>query len=381
MDGAHPGAHHVLGCRKHRRAAPALAPAQPDGRLAFLPRRPRRHTGADVLRSLLRKDFEKHRFWLIINALLFVGSGVFFFVPGPNIVAVLLRLSPGRALSVDAGSATGALGGGVADRGQRPSDRAAARDCTRACRSRAARPGRCPAPASRAPGEFLRTHRRAAFPRLLRRCRAGNREILTDALKLTDIAARIECRLEGDPDLEIAGVAGIDEAGPGDLTFFTNKKYAASLRSTRASAVILGDTAEAAPCAMLRTRHPYLAFARAVELFADPWRPPVGVHPTAAIGAGRRAWRRRFHRPLRRDRRRLEGRRALDRERPCRDRPRRRDRRGLHHSPARVDSRAHPHRPSRHRARRHRHRQRRLRLRPEQGRHPSEDPAARRRRH
>ena len=40
-----------------------------------------------VLRTQLRKDFEKHRFWLIINALLFVGSGVFFFVPGPNIVA------------------------------------------------------------------------------------------------------------------------------------------------------------------------------------------------------------------------------------------------------------------------------------------------------
>jgi len=40
-----------------------------------------------ILQSLLRKDFEKHRFWLIINALLFVGSGVFFFVPGPNIVA------------------------------------------------------------------------------------------------------------------------------------------------------------------------------------------------------------------------------------------------------------------------------------------------------
>ena len=40
-----------------------------------------------ILRSLLGKDFEKHRFWLIVNALLFVGSGVFFFVPGPNIVA------------------------------------------------------------------------------------------------------------------------------------------------------------------------------------------------------------------------------------------------------------------------------------------------------
>jgi UDP-3-O-[3-hydroxymyristoyl] glucosamine N-acyltransferase len=103
-------------------------------------------------------------------------------------------------------------------------------------------------------------------------------------LKLQDIAARLECRLDGDPDIDIRGVAGIDDAAPGDLTFFTNPKYAASLRTTRASAVILGETADTAPCAMLRARHPYLAFARAVELFADAWRPPAGVHRTAEIG-------------------------------------------------------------------------------------------------
>jgi UDP-3-O-[3-hydroxymyristoyl] glucosamine N-acyltransferase len=34
---------------------------------------------------------------------------------------------------------------------------------------------------------------------------------------------------------------------------------------------------------MLRARQPYLAFARAVELFADPWRPPVGVHRLALV--------------------------------------------------------------------------------------------------
>jgi UDP-3-O-[3-hydroxymyristoyl] glucosamine N-acyltransferase len=103
-------------------------------------------------------------------------------------------------------------------------------------------------------------------------------------LKLQDIAARIECRLEGDGSIDIRGVAGIEDASPGDLTFFTNPKYAPELRRTRASAVILGEQAEAAPCAMLRTRHPYLAFAHAVALFADPWRPPAGVHPLASIG-------------------------------------------------------------------------------------------------
>ena len=113
------------------------------------------------------------------------------------------------------------------------------------------------------------------------------REILADALKLQDIAARIECRLEGDGSIDIRGVAGIEDAGPGDLTFFTNPKYAAELRSTRASAVILGESAEAAPCAMLRTRQPYLAFARAVALFEDPWRPRARRAPARVVGEGR----------------------------------------------------------------------------------------------
>jgi UDP-3-O-[3-hydroxymyristoyl] glucosamine N-acyltransferase len=102
-------------------------------------------------------------------------------------------------------------------------------------------------------------------------------------LKLRDIAARLECRLEGDGEIEIRRLAGIEEAGPGDLTFFANPKYTAKLRVTRASAVILGDQAEAAPCAMLRSPLPYLAFAKAMEVFADTWRPTPGIHRLALV--------------------------------------------------------------------------------------------------
>lgn len=105
-------------------------------------------------------------------------------------------------------------------------------------------------------------------------------------MKLRELAERLECRLDGDGDLDVTHVTGIEEAGPSDVTFFANNKYAAALRSTRAGAVILGEQAEAAPCAMLRTTNPYLAFARAVELFAEPWRPPPGVHPLAFVGDG-----------------------------------------------------------------------------------------------
>jgi UDP-3-O-[3-hydroxymyristoyl] glucosamine N-acyltransferase len=102
-------------------------------------------------------------------------------------------------------------------------------------------------------------------------------------LKLQDIADRLGCVLEGDGTIEITHVARIEDAGPGALTFFANPKYASELRSTRASAVIAGERAERAPCAMLRTREPYVVFGRAVALFAQKERPEPGVHPRAYV--------------------------------------------------------------------------------------------------
>ena len=101
---------------------------------------------------------------------------------------------------------------------------------------------------------------------------------------LREIAERLGCRLEGDGSIEITGVATLQDAGPGHLTFFANPKYITELKATRASAVIAGEHSDGAPAAVLRARDPYSSFARAVELFADPWRPPCGVHSLAVIG-------------------------------------------------------------------------------------------------
>ncbi|HVQ14117.1 MAG TPA: UDP-3-O-(3-hydroxymyristoyl)glucosamine N-acyltransferase [Vicinamibacterales bacterium] len=107
-------------------------------------------------------------------------------------------------------------------------------------------------------------------------------------MKLTELAARLECRLEGDGELDVTRVAGIQDARPGDVTFLANPKYEKLLASTQATAVILKEEAQAAPCAMLRARDPYLAFARAVGLFAPVSRPAPGVHTLAAIAADAR---------------------------------------------------------------------------------------------
>ena len=105
-------------------------------------------------------------------------------------------------------------------------------------------------------------------------------------MKLSAIAAALQVRLEnGSPETEICGLNGIEQAGPGELTFVSNPKYAAAARTTRAAAVIVGEDFPALPGAMLRAKDPYLTFARALELFHPALRYAPGVHPTAVVHA------------------------------------------------------------------------------------------------
>jgi UDP-3-O-[3-hydroxymyristoyl] glucosamine N-acyltransferase len=107
-------------------------------------------------------------------------------------------------------------------------------------------------------------------------------------LKLRDIAERLQCRLEGDGDLEIVRLAGLEHATSGDLTFVANTKYQRLLAKTDASAVILGLSDAADPqarFAVLRSENPYLAFAQALRLFERLSPPPEGVDRLSVIAA------------------------------------------------------------------------------------------------
>jgi UDP-3-O-[3-hydroxymyristoyl] glucosamine N-acyltransferase len=100
---------------------------------------------------------------------------------------------------------------------------------------------------------------------------------------LTELAQRLGCRLEGDGGVEVVRVSGIEDASPGEVTFLANAKYASRLAATRASAVIADESVNGAPCPILRTREPYLAFAEAVALLTPPRRPAPGISPLASV--------------------------------------------------------------------------------------------------
>jgi UDP-3-O-[3-hydroxymyristoyl] glucosamine N-acyltransferase len=101
-------------------------------------------------------------------------------------------------------------------------------------------------------------------------------------MRLIEIAEKLDCALLG-ADCEIAGVAGMEHAAAGQLTFLANPKYAPKVKLTKASAIIAGEAMEG--LATIVSKNPYLDFSRALALFYQAPRPAPGFHPMAAIAA------------------------------------------------------------------------------------------------
>jgi UDP-3-O-[3-hydroxymyristoyl] glucosamine N-acyltransferase len=102
-------------------------------------------------------------------------------------------------------------------------------------------------------------------------------------MKLGELARVLGATCIGDQEQEITGVEGIEKAGPGQLTFVANPKYTPFARTTKAGAVLVTEDFESIAAPTLRTANPYLAFARALNMFHPAPQYPPGVHPTAVV--------------------------------------------------------------------------------------------------
>ena len=102
---------------------------------------------------------------------------------------------------------------------------------------------------------------------------------------LEDVATMSGGELVGDPSLQITGAASLVEATPGEISFFTDRKYIGLLRKTRASAIFVPpDFAEPIDAAQIRVSNPTKAFEGVLLKFAP--KPIIfapGIHSSAVV--------------------------------------------------------------------------------------------------
>lgn len=102
---------------------------------------------------------------------------------------------------------------------------------------------------------------------------------------LNELAHLTGARVHGDPDCKITGVASLQEAQQGAITFLANPVYRKYLTNTQASAVILSeDDVSFCTTNALITNDPYSAYAQITQRFAPAPNTTTGIHPTAVIG-------------------------------------------------------------------------------------------------
>src|SRR5437899_8064110 len=110
-------------------------------------------------------------------------------------------------------------------------------------------------------------------------------------MKLSELAERTGAQLElGKAETEIIGAAGLDEATTGQVTFLANPRYTPRVKTTKASAIYLGEGVDAGrnDIAVLRAKNPYLAYTRALILFNPEPKIEPDIHPSAVIDSSAR---------------------------------------------------------------------------------------------
>jgi UDP-3-O-[3-hydroxymyristoyl] glucosamine N-acyltransferase len=107
-------------------------------------------------------------------------------------------------------------------------------------------------------------------------------------LTVRELAHLLGCRFEGEGSRVISGVAGLENARAGDLVFLASPKFRPLLEISRAAAAVIPPEEPFRGLPVILSETPHLTFIRAVELFFRPYRPALGIHPTAVVSPSAR---------------------------------------------------------------------------------------------
>ena len=116
--------------------------------------------------------------------------------------------------------------------------------------------------------------------------KSGKQERMEKKATLDELAALVGGKVEGDGSLQVRGIASLEEAGEGEITFLAELKHRRRLEKSQASAVIVPLDLPSFPRPLIRTPNPYLAYARVQAFFQPQPYPPRGIDPRAFIGQG-----------------------------------------------------------------------------------------------
>jgi UDP-3-O-[3-hydroxymyristoyl] glucosamine N-acyltransferase len=100
---------------------------------------------------------------------------------------------------------------------------------------------------------------------------------------LGELAPLVDGVVDGDPATPIRGIAGLDRAGPGELSFVTGARYTPEAERSRAAAFLVAPDVVLPGRTLLRVADPMLAVARLLGVFHPEPAPAAGIHPTAVV--------------------------------------------------------------------------------------------------
>jgi len=104
--------------------------------------------------------------------------------------------------------------------------------------------------------------------------------------RLEDLARQVDAKLVGDANCSISSLSVLQDAGPGSISFLSNRKYRKYLKTTKASAVILGqEFLDDCPTNALVSDNPYLIFAKIAQLITPPPAIKAGQHVSAIVAS------------------------------------------------------------------------------------------------
>ena len=101
---------------------------------------------------------------------------------------------------------------------------------------------------------------------------------------LGELARLVGGEIQGDPELRVVGVAGLEEAQINQISFVVGPKYVRKAHESKAGALIVPPKLKDFNRPLIISDNPYLAFAKILTLFAPKPSPPVGVSSKAHIG-------------------------------------------------------------------------------------------------